>query len=82
MRLELSFIAQVLIAHLLQHAVLWDSLSSTVRRNQYHHNAVGIFLMYSRDATIEHNVIKYSMGGTGVGIGMKESDNEGLSSHT
>ena len=48
---------------------------NTVRKNRYHHNAVGIFLMYSRDATIEHNVIKYSTGGTGVGIGLKESDN-------
>ncbi len=46
-----------------------------VRRNRYHHNTVGIFLMYSRDATVEHNVIKYSLGGTGVGIGLKEADN-------
>ncbi len=46
-----------------------------VRRNTYHHNTVGIFLMYSRDATVEHNVVKYSLGGTGVGIGLKEVDN-------
>jgi nitrous oxidase accessory protein len=31
--------------------------------------------MYSRDATVEHNVVKYSLGGTGVGIGLKEVDN-------
>ncbi|MCP3872597.1 MAG: nitrous oxide reductase family maturation protein NosD [Desulfobacteraceae bacterium] len=46
-----------------------------VRRNSYHHNSVGIFLMYSRDIILEHNVVRYSLGGTGVGIGIKESDN-------
>jgi nitrous oxidase accessory protein len=48
---------------------------NTVRKNTYHHNAVGIFLMYSRDVTVEQNTIKYSLGGTGVGIGFKEVDN-------
>jgi len=48
---------------------------NTVRKNTYHHNTVGIFLMYSRDVTVEHNTVKYSLGGTGVGIGFKESDN-------
>jgi len=47
---------------------------NTVRRNTYHHNAVGIFLMYSRDVIVEQNVIRYSLGGTGVGIGLKEVD--------
>jgi len=46
-----------------------------VRGNKYHHNTVGIFLMYSRDVTVEHNEVKYSLGGTGVGIGLKEVDN-------
>jgi nitrous oxidase accessory protein len=46
-----------------------------VRKNSYHHNSVGIFLMYSRDIILEQNVIRYSLGGTGVGIGIKESDN-------
>jgi len=46
-----------------------------VRRNSYHHNTVGIFLMYSRDIVVEQNVVKYSLGGTGVGIGLKEVDN-------
>jgi len=46
-----------------------------VRRNKYHHNTVGIFLMYSRDIIVEHNEVKYSLGGTGVGIGLKEVDN-------
>ncbi len=46
-----------------------------VKRNRYHHNAVGIFLMYSIDTVVEHNDIRYSLGGTGVGIGLKETDN-------
>ncbi len=46
-----------------------------VRRNIYHHNTVGIFLMYSRDVIVEQNTIRYSLGGTGVGIGLKEVDN-------
>jgi nitrous oxidase accessory protein len=46
-----------------------------VRKNTYHHNTVGIFLMYSRDVTVEQNTIRYSLGGTGVGIGFKEVDN-------
>ena len=48
---------------------------NTVRRNTYHHNTVGIFLMYSRDGIVEHNEVRYSLGGTGVGIGLKEVDN-------
>jgi len=46
-----------------------------VRRNTYHHNTVGIFLMYSRDVMVEQNTVRYSLGGTGVGIGLKEVDN-------
>ncbi len=46
-----------------------------VKNNKYHHNTVGIFLMYSRDIIVEHNEVKYSLGGTGVGIGFKEVDN-------
>ncbi|MCP4622165.1 MAG: nitrous oxide reductase family maturation protein NosD [bacterium] len=48
---------------------------NTVRKNNYHHNTVGIFLMYSRDVTVEQNTVRYSLGGTGVGIGLKEDDN-------
>ncbi len=48
---------------------------NTVRKNTYHHNTVGIFLMYSRDVTVEQNTVRYSLGGTGVGIGLKEVDN-------
>lgn len=46
-----------------------------VKRNRYHHNTVGIFLMYSMDITIAQNEVRYSVGGTGVGIGLKEADN-------
>ena len=46
-----------------------------VKRNTYHHNTVGIFLMYSRDIIVEQNEVRYSLGGTGVGIGLKEVDN-------
>ncbi len=48
---------------------------NTVRHNTYHHNTVGIFLMYSRDILVEGNTVRYSLGGTGVGIGLKEADN-------
>jgi nitrous oxidase accessory protein len=48
---------------------------NVVRRNKYHHNTVGIFLMYSLDSLLEYNTIMYSIGGTGVGIGLKESGN-------
>jgi len=48
---------------------------NTVKKNSYHHNTVGIFLMYSRDITVEQNEVRYSLGGTGVGIGLKEVDN-------
>ena len=48
---------------------------NTVRNNRYHHNTVGIFLMYSREALVEGNEVRYSTGGTGVGIGLKEADN-------
>jgi len=53
-----------------------------VRRNNYHHNTVGIFLMYSRDITVERNTVKYSLGGTGVGIGLKEVDNVTIRNNT
>ncbi|MFQ5486544.1 MAG: NosD domain-containing protein, partial [Desulfobacterales bacterium] len=48
---------------------------NVVKRNRYYKNRVGIFLMYSRDITIAQNVVRYSVGGTGVGIGLKEADN-------
>ncbi|MCP4293985.1 MAG: nitrous oxide reductase family maturation protein NosD [Proteobacteria bacterium] len=46
--------------------------ANTVRNNRYHHNAVGIFMMYGDGYTLIDNEISYSMGSTGMGIGMKE----------
>ncbi|MDH5750914.1 MAG: nitrous oxide reductase family maturation protein NosD [Deltaproteobacteria bacterium] len=47
--------------------------SNRVLGNTYRHNAVGIFLMYSKDGLIQNNNIFNSLGSTGMGIGMKES---------
>lgn len=46
-----------------------------VRHNRYRNSAVGIFQMYSKNAIVEYNDIRYSIGPTGMGIGMKEVDN-------
>ena len=45
-----------------------------VRGNVYEMNSVGIFFMFSRDSIIENNIIKSSLGTTGMGIGLKEVD--------
>lgn len=49
--------------------------ANIVKNNYYHNNSVGIFLMYSHDSIFKHNTIKSSIGGTGIGIGMKDSSN-------
>ena len=46
-----------------------------VHNNTYVHNSVGIFFMYSRDTIATGNVIKNSLGTTGLGIGMKDATN-------
>jgi nitrous oxidase accessory protein len=46
--------------------------ANTVHKNRYHHNTVGIFMMYGDGYTLTENEISYSMGSTGMGIGMKE----------
>ncbi len=46
-----------------------------VHNNTYVHNTVGIFFMYSRDTVATGNVIRNSMGTTGVGIGFKDASN-------
>ncbi len=46
-----------------------------VHNNTYVHNTVGIFFMYSRDTIATGNVIKNSMGTTGLGIGLKDASN-------
>ncbi len=46
-----------------------------VHYNKYSHNSVGIFFMYSQDSIATHNVIKNSLGTTGLGIGLKDCSN-------
>ncbi len=50
--------------------------------NTYEHNSVGIFFMYSRDTVAIGNVIKNSLGTTGLGIGLKDASNFVLKDNT
>lgn len=50
--------------------------------NTYEHNSVGIFFMYSRDTVAIGNVIKNSLGTTGLGIGLKDASNFILKNNT
>ncbi len=50
--------------------------------NTYEHNSVGIFFMYSRDTVAIGNVVKNSLGTTGLGIGLKDSSNFELRDNT
>jgi len=43
-----------------------------VHYNEYLHNSVGIFFMYSQDSIATHNIVKSSLGTTGLGIGLKD----------
>ncbi len=49
--------------------------ANIVKNNTFEHNSVGIFFMYSRDTIATGNVIKNSLGATGMGIGLKEVSN-------
>lgn len=53
-----------------------------VKNNHYELNSVGIFFMYSKDTIAEGNVIKSSLGATGMGIGLKEVSNFTLKNNT
>ncbi|MFA6137032.1 MAG: nitrous oxide reductase family maturation protein NosD [Sulfurimonas sp.] len=53
-----------------------------VKNNHYEFNSVGIFFMYSKDTIAEGNVIKSSLGTTGMGIGLKEVTNFTLKDNT
>jgi nitrous oxidase accessory protein len=46
-----------------------------VHHNTYVHNSVGIFFMYSRDTIATDNVVRNSLGTTGLGIGLKDASN-------
>ncbi len=47
---------------------------STVRRSHVEGNVVGIFVMYSRNLTVESNVLAGARGAAGMGVGFKDSD--------
>lgn len=53
-----------------------------VRGNVYEMNSVGIFFMFSRDSLIENNVVKSSLGTTGMGFGLKEVDDFTIRNNT
>jgi nitrous oxidase accessory protein len=53
-----------------------------VKNNTYQHNSVGIFFMYSKDTIATGNVIKSSLGATGMGIGLKDVSNFTLKDNT
>ena len=46
-----------------------------VKNNSYKYNSVGIFFMYSKDTIATGNIIKSSLGATGMGIGFKDVSN-------
>jgi len=50
--------------------------------NTYEHNSVGIFFMYSQDTVAIGNVVKSSLGTTGLGIGLKDASNFTLKGNT
>ncbi len=53
-----------------------------VRNNIYKFNSVGIFFMYSKDTIATGNVVKSSLGATGMGIGLKDVSNFTLKDNT
>ncbi|MBK9080951.1 MAG: nitrous oxide reductase family maturation protein NosD [Rhizobiales bacterium] len=46
---------------------------NAVTGNRFAANTVGVFLMYSNDNIVADNVIRYSQGPSGIGVGFKES---------
>lgn len=53
-----------------------------VKNNTYQFNSVGIFFMYSKDTIATGNVVKSSLGATGMGIGLKDVSNFTLKDNT
>jgi nitrous oxidase accessory protein len=47
---------------------------ATVAHNRFHDNAVGSFLMYSRNVRLERNWIENNRGASGYGVGLKDMD--------
>lgn len=54
---------------------LMYSHRNRVADNRFLSNEVGIFAMYSRELTLERNLMKHAHGAAGMGIGAKESAN-------
>ncbi len=46
-----------------------------VKNNHYKFNSVGIFFMYSKDTIATGNIVRSSLGATGMGIGLKDVSN-------
>ncbi len=53
-----------------------------VHNNRYQYNSVGIFFMYSQDTIATGNIIKSSLGATGMGIGLKDVSNFTIKDNT
>ena len=53
-----------------------------VRNNRYKFNSVGIFFMYSKDTVATGNIIKSSLGATGMGMGLKDVSNFTIKDNT
>jgi len=53
-----------------------------VKNNRYENNSVGIFFMYSQDSIATGNIVKSSLGATGMGIGLKDCSNFTLKDNT
>lgn len=53
-----------------------------VKNNHYQFNSVGIFFMYSKDTIATGNIIKSSLGATGMGIGLKDVSNFTIKDNT
>jgi len=53
-----------------------------VHNNSYKFNSVGIFFMYSKDTIATGNIIKSSLGATGMGIGLKDVSNFTIKDNT
>lgn len=53
-----------------------------IHNNKYQFNSVGIFFMYSKDTIATGNIIKSSLGATGMGIGLKDVSNFTLKNNT
>jgi nitrous oxidase accessory protein len=47
--------------------------SLLIKGNRFYENSVGIFIMYGEGTTVLDNVVRHSVGATGIGLGMKET---------